>query len=68
MVRERGHRTKNRLELYLDTECILYLRVQLRMREEKPSTSIFTFDITVSVSFVPYLTKESMIRRLFEEM
>ena len=50
MVRERGReRTKNRLELYLDTECILYLRVQLRMREEKPSTSIFTFDITVSV-------------------
>ena len=50
MVRERGgERTKNRLELYLDTECILYLRVQLRMREEKPSTSIFTFDITVSV-------------------
>ena len=50
MVRERGgERTKNRLELYLDTECILCLRVQLRMREEKPSTSIFTFDITVSV-------------------
>ena len=50
MVRERGgERTKNRLELYLDTECILYLRVQLRMREEKPSTSIFTFDMTVSV-------------------
>ena len=50
MVRERGGGgTKNRLELYLDTECILYLRVQLRMREEKPSTSIFTFDITVSV-------------------
>ena len=50
MVRERGgERTKNRLELYLDTECILYLRVQLRMREEKPSTSSFTFDITVSV-------------------
>ena len=50
MIRERGgERTKNRLELYLDTECILYLRVQLRMREEKPSTSIFTFDITVSV-------------------
>ena len=50
MVRERGgKRTKNRLELYLNTKCILYLRVQLRMREEKPSTSIFTFDITVSV-------------------
>ena len=49
MVRERGHRTKNRLELYLDTECILYLRVQLRMREEKPSVSIFIFDSTVSV-------------------
>ena len=49
MVRERGHRTKNRLELYLDTECILYLRVQLRMREEKPSTSIFIFDNTVSL-------------------
>ena len=50
MVRERGgERTKNRLELYLDTECILYLRVRLRMREEKPSTSLFIFDITVSV-------------------
>ena len=50
MVRERGgERTKNRLELYLDTECILYLRVRLRMREEKPTTSLFIFDITVSV-------------------
>ena len=58
MVRERGgERTKNRPELYLDTECILYLRVQLRIREEKASTSIFIFDITLSV-FLCSLFKE----------
>ena len=49
MVRERGGENKKRLELYPDTEYILYLRVQLRIREEKPSISIFVFNITVSV-------------------